>query len=787
MPYSSGQFPPSYKNLPASVRDEAVKILNALLKDGKLDEGVAIATALARAREWAAKHALDDAEVVAYLSAPEGHPFYGNQWTAAQHEAAAEAHDAKAESMGRGLNGEQKKAQSDHRVAATLHAGAATLLRGSDKARAKKESSIAREVSAELGGVPFHNRAAARSISDYQGANPKMRPYIEKRSDVNPKEGKNKYGDVKFADTKNKKYPIDTEEHIRAAWNYIHKGKNAGEYSPADLSAIKGHIVAAWKAKVDKAGPPSAEEHALLSFDLATLPADDWYVEQFAVAATKYMTRGDVAKKCPDCAKLMAGSGQHMPVDNGGHMNHICGKGGRAVQMSEEQLAEYSNSIKGVEIFSTGKHNGDDYTEQDLDDMVTAFGELDFRPAIKIGHTKDHGTDTPSYGWVRNLRKVGSKLVADFEDMHDSVVDALRKREYDRVSSEVYFNLRRAAKDGVEKVYRRALKAVALLGAEVPAVANLVPLHKMEFAAAEGSFEGLAVCELQMDVPTQAIVDTLAERVSGLVNLMKEYDMAKNAGAIAALKAKVDDYSTKLAAMKKKMKDKGMDPEDMEDGGDDEDTEMKETKNAIKALSKDLADCTASIKKLEAEDSNASDVAKLQEQLAKSAEREAAAKEETKKLNERVAAIELDRRNAEIGTRVRACKVPAFRDGLGALYAYALEHASATVKIYSKDKDGKAITADKSLAEVIDGFVSGINEQSEKLFKALAYSGTPQRAEGSESPGDVTDPGAELDAKAKQYKVDHPEVKSYSAAVKAVLTSDKELAARYRAQLGSGQ
>lgn len=72
------------------------------------------------------------------------------------------------------------------------------------------------------------------------------------------KEGEKKYGDVKFADPANDKYPIDTDEHIRAAWDYIHKEKDADKYSADDLAAIKRRIVAAWKDKIDKAGPPEA-------------------------------------------------------------------------------------------------------------------------------------------------------------------------------------------------------------------------------------------------------------------------------------------------------------------------------------------------------------------------------------------------------------------------------------------------------------------------------------------------------------------------------------------------
>lgn len=85
---------------------------------------------------------------------------------------------------------------------------------------------------------------------------------IAPREDVNPERGVTEYGDVKFADERNKKYPIDTEAHIRAAWNYVNKPKNAAMYSDKDLKTIKNKIIAAWKAKIDKEGPPSEQEKA---------------------------------------------------------------------------------------------------------------------------------------------------------------------------------------------------------------------------------------------------------------------------------------------------------------------------------------------------------------------------------------------------------------------------------------------------------------------------------------------------------------------------------------------
>ena len=65
---------------------------------------------------------------------------------------------------------------------------------------------------------------------------------IEQREDVNPNEGLHQYGDVTFADPTNKKYPIDTPGHIRAAWSYIHHQDNAAKYDPDEVETIKERI-----------------------------------------------------------------------------------------------------------------------------------------------------------------------------------------------------------------------------------------------------------------------------------------------------------------------------------------------------------------------------------------------------------------------------------------------------------------------------------------------------------------------------------------------------------------
>lgn len=68
-------------------------------------------------------------------------------------------------------------------------------------------------------------------------------PKIDRRDDVSPTEsvrrnGRHKYGDVTFADATNKKYPIDTPEHVRAAWSYINHEDNAAKYD-ADADEVE--------------------------------------------------------------------------------------------------------------------------------------------------------------------------------------------------------------------------------------------------------------------------------------------------------------------------------------------------------------------------------------------------------------------------------------------------------------------------------------------------------------------------------------------------------------------
>lgn len=419
----------------------------------------------------------------------------------------------------------------------------------------------------------------------------------------------------------------------------------------------------------------------------------------------------------------------------------------------DKEFAQHSNTIKGVEIFAAGKHNGDDYSDKDLDSMVSAFQALDFRPAIKVGHTKDT-PGAPAYGWVANLRREGSRLLADFTDMHDSVVDAVRKKSYDRVSSEIYFNLKRGG-----KTFARALKAVALLGAEVPAVAGLIPLHKMEFAAA-GEFEKEFAIDVALGVSPEAIFDCLSERMAGVVQLFSEDDMKMKAQQLKELNEKLTALSAKLSGIT---------------GTDEEKGEQ------IKTLSAEVKAISAQIKDLSETNGDEDDDNDAAERVADKEALEQAAKD-LKESNSRIEALEADGRRRNVADKVALLKVPAFRPALEAMYAYALTHNAEKVKVYSKDDKGKELSVDKTLVEIADEFVANINAQATKLFKALSATGAVVIREEGTDDDLMTDPGVELDRLAKVYMVDHPEVKDYMQAIQAAGSKNPALMKAYREQ-----
>ena len=97
--------------------------------------------------------------------------------------------------------------------------------------------------------------AAQTAIATAEGALEKA----QSKATASTAFGAAEYADPGYQTDGKKCYPIDTERHIRAAWNFIHRPNNARRYTAVQLDDIKAKIIAAWKAKIDTDGPPATD------------------------------------------------------------------------------------------------------------------------------------------------------------------------------------------------------------------------------------------------------------------------------------------------------------------------------------------------------------------------------------------------------------------------------------------------------------------------------------------------------------------------------------------------
>jgi len=135
----------------------------------------------------------------------------------------------------------------------------ATLRECSIVARPANAQARVTHVKSEFGAMLYHCGLTDDDIDVL--VNEGLDALIESRKDDPQKPwGDVDYADPGYQDDKVKRYPIHTERNIRAAWSYINMLKNQRAYTSDQVDKIKSRIVAAWKRKIDKDGPPSASD-----------------------------------------------------------------------------------------------------------------------------------------------------------------------------------------------------------------------------------------------------------------------------------------------------------------------------------------------------------------------------------------------------------------------------------------------------------------------------------------------------------------------------------------------
>lgn len=131
-------------------------------------------------------------------------------------------------------------------------------------------------------------------------------------------------------------------------------------------------------------------------------------------------------------------------------------------------------NINNHRIFSTGIWNGITITLNDLNEIVRNFSKVSFEsplfskgPITKLGHNdkqEEKFGGQPALGWLSGLKVVDNGLFADFKEMPLKVYEAIKRGNFKRLSPEIYMNY---SNNGT--VFGKVLRAVALLGADIPA------------------------------------------------------------------------------------------------------------------------------------------------------------------------------------------------------------------------------------------------------------------------------------------------------------------------------
>jgi len=212
-----------------------------------------------------------------------------------------------------------------------------------------------------------------------------------------------------------------------------------------------------------------------------------------------------------------------------------------------------------VELFAAGKWNGYRFSEADLHELVENFNALREVQdvALKMGHNEEQLiTDgLPAIGWVDKLRIAPSKkdekpkLIGTLIDVPEIVYKAFQKKLYKNVSIELGIGV-----EHKDKRYKYVLTAVALLGADIPAVNTLADLQAYmsseQFAKVEAFEAHNFSSELVADKVVSFSIDDKgdskmsdSEKELSELKLKMANDAAANAAALAAKDAEIQKFA----------------------------------------------------------------------------------------------------------------------------------------------------------------------------------------------------------------------------------------------------
>jgi hypothetical protein len=153
--------------------------------------------------------------------------------------------------------------------------------------------------------------------------------------------------------------------------------------------------------------------------------------------------------------------------------------------------------LKDVEIFEAGIWKGKEYTIADIDEMIKNQKDGVVEPYLNLNHSKTQTEEgkralkTSAMGWVKKLKRVGKKLLADFKQVPKLMAELIQAGSWKKRSIEVY---RRGYEHANGKIYNNVLEAVTFHGGDgVPAVntlADIANFYKLDMIKLQADQNG---------------------------------------------------------------------------------------------------------------------------------------------------------------------------------------------------------------------------------------------------------------------------------------------------------
>lgn len=279
------------------------------------------------------------------------------------------------------------------------------------------------------------------------------------------------YGDVEYADPgyrdNKKRYPINDERHVRAAWAYINVASNASEYSPEQLKAIRGKIMAAAKRLGIQINDTSGQMNLAATVD----PLQTEFAVK-SVAGVQYPRPAAYMFANPNLkrpTKLM--------VDDDGHVFGHLGKWGECHVGIGDKCVLLPRSRTGYQLFKSGHvitHDG-----QTIEVGKISLGTGHAHPTYGIVPARDHYDNS---GWCAAVVNVGEDQFGIW--VSGALVDPSKADE-----------LRRSPLSGDWRRYNGHLELVAALAVNNPGFPVFHQQESEEFS--------LVAAGVVMDMPVE--------------------------------------------------------------------------------------------------------------------------------------------------------------------------------------------------------------------------------------------------------------------------------------------